>query len=149
MCPVVVPTQPVAVSYKQQQWQQITDCTGGDCTFYKDTIHPVGFLALNSHATYPMTSKEIVFQKLEANFIVDLQSVVAVDRTVYYDNDGNFWYFEPVQDNVLLCKVVNLHFDTVGDNDMVEYWNSRTWSKSYSILRVFFSNSFTPFSLQV
>jgi len=91
----------------------------------------VGFVAFNSHATYPMMSKEIVFQKLEADFFVDLQGVVAVDRTLYYDNeDGNFRYLEPVQDNGL--RVKSQQEIELGISDLSEYWQefAGTWGST-------------------
>jgi hypothetical protein len=130
VCQSTIPTRPIAVSYTQQTFNQITDCTAGDCTFYKDSIHPVGFVALNSHATYPMASKEIVFQNLKSDFFVDLQGTVAVDRTVYYDDEGNIRYFEPDEANVIRIK--DQEEIGLGISDPLEYWQGfgGTWGST-------------------
>jgi hypothetical protein len=130
VCPSAIPTQPIAVSYTQQTWNQITDCTAGDCTFYKNSIHPVGFVALNSHATYPTASKEIVFANLESDFFVNLQGVVAVDRTGYFDEVGNTRYFEPDERNVIRIK--EQEEIGVGVSDPSEYWQGfgGTWGRT-------------------
>jgi phosphatidylglycerophosphate synthase len=127
VCPSTIPTQPIAVSYTTQIWNQITDCTAGDCTFYKNSIHPVGFVALNSHATYPTASKEIVFANLESDFFVNLQGVLAVDRTGYLDEEGNTRYFEPDEGNVIRIK--EQEEIGVGVSDPSEYWQGfgGTW----------------------
>jgi hypothetical protein len=130
VCPSSIPTQPIAVSYTQQIWNQITDCTAGDCTFYKNSIHPVGFVALNSHATYPTASKEIVFANLESDFFVNLQGVLAVDRTGYVDEEGNTRYFEPDEGNVIRIK--EQEEIGVGISDPLEYWQGfgGTWGRN-------------------
>jgi hypothetical protein len=130
VCPSTIPTQPIAVSYTTQNWNQITDCTAGDCTFYKNSIHPVGFVALNSHATYPTASKEIVFDNLESDFFVDLQSVLAVDRTGYFDEEGKTRYFEPDEGNVIRIK--EQEEIGVGKSDPLEYWQGfgGTWGST-------------------
>ena len=60
---------PLATKFHQHEWSVITDCTIGECKFYKDTFHPVGFTALNSHATYSQSSKEIVYTEIKIGFI--------------------------------------------------------------------------------
>ena len=60
---------PLATKFHQHEWSVITDCTIGDCKFYKDTFHPVGFTALNSHATYSQSSKEIVYTQIKLGFL--------------------------------------------------------------------------------
>ncbi|CAB9524295.1 expressed unknown protein [Seminavis robusta] len=92
--------EPLAVQYRQHNWAQLTDCTQGECKFYKDTYHPVGFSALNSHATYPESANEIVYINVEIGFFYNLQSYVAVDRTMYKKEDGTYNYFMPTVDNV-------------------------------------------------
>jgi hypothetical protein len=130
VCQSTTPTQPIAVSYTQQNWNQITDCTAGDCTLYKNSIHPVGFVALNSHATYPNAAKEIVFANLESDFFVDLQGVLAVDRTGYFDEEGNTRYFEPDDGNVIGIK----EQDEIGMgiSNPLEHWQGfgGTWGST-------------------
>jgi len=88
-------TEPLAVSYRQHGWSQITDCTAGECTFYKDTNRAVGFAALHSHATYPVSTANLIYSTVKIPFYVNLQNVFVVDRTLYKDADGSYNYFFP------------------------------------------------------
>ena len=54
-------SEPLAVHYRQHSWSHLTDCTRGECKFYKETHHPVGFVALNSHATYVDSANDLIY----------------------------------------------------------------------------------------
>lgn len=87
--------EPLAIHFRQHSWGQLTDCTQGECKFYKDTYHPVGFAALNSHATYVDSADELVYVNIDVGFFFNLQAFLVVDRTKYKKSDGSYNYFMP------------------------------------------------------
>ncbi|CAB9502524.1 expressed unknown protein [Seminavis robusta] len=88
---------PLAVKYHQHEWSDINDCTKGHCNFYKDTYHPVGFVAYNSHATYPKSTGNMIYENIEVGFFFSMQAFVIVDRTIYKKEDGTYnWFFPEV-----------------------------------------------------
>lgn len=92
--------EPLAVHYRQHSWGQITDCTKGECKFYKETHHPVAFSALNSHATYVDSAEDIVYVNFQVGFLFNFQAYLGVDRTVYKKADGTYNYFMPSLENL-------------------------------------------------
>jgi len=96
--------EPLAVSYRQHGWNQITDCTKGECNFYKDTMNPVGFAALHSHATYPVSTENLIYTTVTIPFFANLQGFFVVDRTTFKDAEGAYRYFSPNAGNVLQLR---------------------------------------------
>lgn len=92
--------EPLAVHYRQHSWGTISDCTQGECKFYRDTYHPVGFCALNSHATYQESAEELIYSKIQVGFFFNLQAFLVVDRTMYKKEDGSYNYFFPDVSNL-------------------------------------------------
>jgi hypothetical protein len=115
-----IDSAPIAVSYQQHFWLQTTDCTQGECVFYDNRgakassssssssilgdFHPVGFVALGTHATYPTTSYNHLIHQFPTNYVVDLQGIYAVDRTAYKDANGEYRMFAPKLSNVARLK---------------------------------------------
>ena len=97
-------SEPLAVSYRQHGWSQMTDCTKGECNFYRETNHPVGFAALNSHATYPISTQYLVYTTVELPFYVNLQGVFVTDRTVYKYENGFYKYWFPSTENLVALR---------------------------------------------
>ena len=87
--------EPLAIHYRQHSWGQITDCTKGECKFYKKTYHPVGFVALNSHATYPDSAKDLIYVDQPIGVWYNVQGFLVMDRTMYKKADGSYNYFMP------------------------------------------------------
>jgi hypothetical protein len=114
-------SQPLAVRYDQGTTQsQITSCTMGECVFYKDTYHPVGFVALESHSIYPISAQTVVLDILQVDSFSNLQNVLAVDRTVYRDTEGQYRFFYPNATNVIRYKdQSNIQFNVSNSTD---YW---------------------------
>lgn len=108
---------PLAVKYHQHEWSELLDCTQGECKFYKDSFHPVGFTALNSHATYSESVAEMVYTEIEIGFYVSLQAFVVVDRTVYKKEDGSYNYYFPTQHNLERFQEPN----TLGENSQFNW----------------------------
>ena len=97
-------TLPNIITYRQNDntYGQILDCRLGECTFFRDTSHPVGFVALNTHDVHSQTATEIIFAEVNPlEFFANLQSVLVVHRTAYADDEGNFRYFAPSENNVI------------------------------------------------
>jgi hypothetical protein len=75
------PQFPMAVSYQQHSSREVRDCTIGQCTFYEDTKHPVGFVARDSHATYPISAIHMIFTQWSVNFFLHLRGIFGLDQT--------------------------------------------------------------------
>jgi len=87
------PSQPLGVTYRAHSFDQITDCTQGECIFYKDSLHPVGFVALGTHATYPVSSRNHVYSAYPFNILYLFPGFVFfADQTVYRNDDTNGSY---------------------------------------------------------
>jgi hypothetical protein len=125
--------EPIAVSYEQHGFREVLDCTMGQCTLYENTTHPVGFVARNSHATYPVSAAHVIFTQWEANFLLHLSGVFGVDQTnflrptsVNATTDANFsnsfLYFLPNSTNVLRHE--NPSEIIVNVSDMSTYWQT-------------------------
>jgi hypothetical protein len=123
--------EPIAVSYEQHGFREVLDCTMGQCTLYENTTHPVGFVARNSHATYPVSAVHMIFTQWEANFLLHLSGVFGVDHTNYLHSADNatmdsnltsFQYFLPNSTNVLRHE--NPSEIIVNVSDMSTYWRT-------------------------
>lgn len=111
---------PLSVAYKQYQSRQVTDCTKGECTLYRDSIRPVGFVARGTHATYPVTATNMVYSELNVEFFINLQGVLTVDKTNYKADDGSYRMFMANSTNVIKHEdPVDVDFGTVPETD---YW---------------------------
>ena len=107
--------EPLAIHFRQHSWGQVTDCTRGECKFYKDTYNPVGFVALNSHATYVDSADDLVYVNIDVGFFFNLQAFLVVDRTKYKDIDGSYKHFMPQYDNLVrLQKPEDLTLEAKG-----------------------------------
>jgi len=118
-----VPT-PLAVSYGKANnaWLQTMDCTTGQCIFFKDTYHPVGFVSLGDHSVYPQSTRNIVLYRFESNFILSLQGVYAVSHTLFRDDNGRVRYFAPNMTNVVRYKEPDeISIFTTSEED---YWQA-------------------------
>lgn len=105
LCPSVSEVaKPLAVSYTQRTWRQITDCTAGECVFYNDSIRPVGFVARASHSIYPSSSSRMIYKELRTEYFFLLQGVVALDETNYLSENGTYQYFAANSTNVRRIK---------------------------------------------
>jgi hypothetical protein len=125
-------SEPLAVRYDQgPQQSQITSCTVGECVFYQnDTYHPVAFVALDSHAMYPVSSQMIVLEQLPADAFSNLQTVLHVDRTVYRGSDSSssspVRLFYPNSSNVLLYLPQNeIQLNTTDDENAWQGFGGR------------------------
>ncbi|KAK9811226.1 hypothetical protein WJX72_000256 [[Myrmecia] bisecta] len=72
---------PAQVSYSQHGWQQVLDCTAGECPF-DENGHPVSHVALNSHANYPISSPLNLYSLKRLNFLANLDGIYIGDRTL-------------------------------------------------------------------
>jgi hypothetical protein len=117
---------PLAVSYKQYKSREVMDCTAGECTFYKETIRPVGFVARATHATYAVTTTNMVVSELNVEFFVNLQGVLAVDKTNFKASDGSYRIFQPNATNVVkLLDPEDVDFDTVPESEYFQGFGGR------------------------
>jgi hypothetical protein len=101
--PAVLP-QPLAVTYQQHSFSQITDCTKGECIFWKDTkINPVGFVSLGIHATYPVASRNIVYGAYPFNILYFFPGFFFLaDQTVFRNEEtGDYRMFFPTPSNLI------------------------------------------------
>ena len=114
---------PLAVTYRQRSFGQTMDCSEGECTFYVGSAtNVVGFVALNSHAVYPISATELVYEEISTlEFFVNLQSILIVDRLAYADKNGNYRYFAPNSTNVLRLAEQNEIPDDVNES---EFWGA-------------------------
>ena len=102
VCKSLTPSQPVGMVYQQHSFNQHLDCTQGECVFFRDTFHAVGFSAMNNHATYPVSAQNIIsFPPIQIPGFDLLRGALVVDRTVYADANGNYRYFFPNDDNLI------------------------------------------------
>jgi len=106
--------KPIAITYRQHDFTEITDCTQGECHFFEDSYHPMGFVALFSHATYPFPSYNHVYHRI-------LLSLFLVDRTNYLDELNKMSFFQPNATNVIrLLNPQEVNFTTPRS----QYWNA-------------------------
>ena len=99
--------QPLAVTYQEHAFSEITDCTKGECIFWKDSgINPVGFVALGSHATYPVTSRNHVYAAFPFNLFYFIPGFFFLsDQTVFRDEEtGEYRMFLPTSSNLVRHK---------------------------------------------
>jgi hypothetical protein len=122
-------TSPVAllsVAYKQYESREVMDCTAGECTLYKGTARPVGFVARGTHATYPVSAANLVYTELDVEFFVNLQGVLAVDKTNFKASDGSYRIFQPNATNVVkYLDPANVDFNTVPESEYFQAYGGR------------------------
>lgn len=112
--------QPLSVAYKQYLARQVTDGTTAECTLYKDTVRPVGFVARGKHSTYPVASNNLVYNELDVEFFVNLQGILAVDKTNYKASNGSYRMFMANDTNVVKHeRPVYVTADSVTES---QYW---------------------------
>ncbi len=113
--------EPIAVTYSQHHdATQTTDCTQGECHFFENTTHPVGFVGLSSHSTYPFPSYNHVYKQISTRPYDDVYALFLVDRTNYLDEHNKTSFFLPNATNVLRL----LSPSEVNETTPVsEYWN--------------------------
>eukprot|EP00475_Leptophrys_vorax_P044626 TRINITY_DN9013_c0_g1_i5.p1 TRINITY_DN9013_c0_g1~~TRINITY_DN9013_c0_g1_i5.p1 ORF type:complete len:746 (-),score=152.93 TRINITY_DN9013_c0_g1_i5:134-2371(-) len=84
----------VQIAYNQHSWNEILDCTQGECMF-DEANHPMVYAALNSHASYGYESDNIIYDKFQQNLGLIIDGIYLVDRTMkdserrFYPNDAN------------------------------------------------------------
>jgi hypothetical protein len=124
--PSISPVVPLSVAYKQYESREVMDCTTGECTFYKDTTRPVGFVARGTHATYPVTATNLVYTELDVEFFVNLQGVLAVDKTNFKASDGSYRIFQPNATNVVkYLDPADVDFNTVPESEYFQAFGGR------------------------
>jgi hypothetical protein len=123
-CPSTTSLQPVAITYQQHgDSSQTTDCRRGDCIFWKDTTHPVGFVALNSHATYPTISRTMVYLAAPFHYFVSFAPgfVFLADHTLYRNEEtGDYRMFFPNSTNLIRHQ----HPTLIAEGDVANYWQA-------------------------
>ena len=89
-------SEPIAVTYQQHGFSQITDCTIGECIFFQNSNHPVGFVSVNSHATYPVSSRNHVYAVIGINLLYFVPGFAFLaDQTVWRNEETGvykMWY---------------------------------------------------------
>ena len=71
------------------------DCTQDECVFENET-HPLVYSALNSHASYPIESDNIIYNAFSPAINIVIDEVLLVDRTMLSNRS-----FFPTLSNVL------------------------------------------------
>jgi len=107
-------SQPIAATYFHEGYVFTTDCTQGECTFYKDTDQIVAFAALNHHGMSPTLSR--------SNFLlsysmadVGLNAAIHLrDVTGYEDSDGKVYHYMATADNLKLVNASDPMFEYAG-----------------------------------
>jgi len=115
VCQHADPSQPLALTYRQQMntdlsFGQVLDCTMGECTFHRDSdTNPVGFVALDSHSVYPFSALNVPYVQVPINELyISLEDLIFVDRTAYLDsNNVTYAYWGPNATNVLRIPDLN------------------------------------------
>ena len=114
-------SEPIAVTYQQNGFTETSNCTQGECHFFEDSYHPVGFVALFSHATYPFPSYNHVYHQMPISLFHKLHSLFLVDRTNYLDEENKISFFYPDTTNVIrLLEPREVNASTPEN----EYWNA-------------------------
>lgn len=127
------PVAPLSVAYKQYGSREVMDCTTGECTLYKETVRPVGFVARGTHATYPVTATNLVYSELNVEFFVNLQGILAVDKTNFKASDGSYRIFQPNATNVIkYLDPADVDFNTVPESEYFQAFGGR-WGCSCEI----------------
>ncbi|KAK9829158.1 hypothetical protein WJX72_004238 [[Myrmecia] bisecta] len=114
---------PSQVSYSQHGWQQVLDCTAGECPF-DENGHPVSYVALNSHANYPISSPLNLYSLKRLNFLANLDGIYIGDRTLVNPN----LTFVPTPDNIVeLPDIENITADNAAQDGWAFYTGN--WGK--------------------
>jgi len=102
VCASAETSQPLAANYYSSEglYTWTTDCSNGDCYFYKDTNHIVSFTALNHHAMQPYPSRNQFIAVAELSFIGVNGGLQMRDVFAYKDRTGKSYHFMPTESNV-------------------------------------------------
>jgi hypothetical protein len=124
VCQTTTPSEPIAITYQQHAFAQITDCTMGDCIFWKDSYHAVGFVSLHSKAVYPVSSRNMVYAAYPFNILYFSPGFFFLaDQTVYKNEDtGEYRLFFPNSTNLIRHK--NPDDIKLNVSPYEEYWQA-------------------------
>jgi hypothetical protein len=115
VCPSTL--EVVQIAYNQHSWNEIRDCTAGECEF--DAFgHPKVYSALYSHASYGYQSDIIIYDQFSSLTGIIIDGIYLVDRT---GNDSSKRFF-PTDSNVL--PLPSLGSITNGSTDVWAAWES-------------------------
>jgi hypothetical protein len=109
---------PLTVTYQQYKGRQITDCTKGECNLLQGTLHPVAFVAKNTHAMYPLPVSNMFYTSFKFDYVATIKGFYGLDRADFKDRDGHYRWFNPAtQSSVVELKnpaLIKTSVDSVG-----------------------------------
>jgi len=119
----------ILVNYNSHDFNYQTKCGLGECIFSNETIdienkHPIAYVSLNTHGTYPFPATNIIYDYISLD-VIGFDALYLVDRTQH-----GYRKFIPNKNNVI--TMIN-NTGNINETTHILEWvrfNGR-WGKSY------------------